>query len=376
MHRGVREFIRWVQTHEAEPNVRVMRAATTRELNAIQHEIGTPLPADLRMVLSVFGGGALPNGVMLSVQPGPGETIGAVLRQIATERKASFFDPEVLLPFFRNEQGSILAFDRTAAPVQDTWPIVDLDLQTGEVCLIHRTFDGWCRLCLADWTSPDFQDEFSIDKYLAQAERHVTIEPDVSIAHLTVAHALRRAGQPERALSSYLAAARCVPAVPRADWEALKLAVLLGRPREALEVGARLVRRAPPEVWDERGTTPSRTASALASLTLGISDSARAAVLRLIDPLVAQGLDDRDRAALQAIRRAITRGERLPPPHPAPDADVWPAGVSVASVWPKLQAAYREGRLRDDHLVLDPRFGQLEAPYEPVALLRLRRDFV
>ena len=36
-------------------------------------------------------------------------------------------DPELLLPFHHTELGSYLAFDRSAAPISDTWPIVDFD---------------------------------------------------------------------------------------------------------------------------------------------------------------------------------------------------------------------------------------------------------
>ena len=129
-------------------------------------------------------------------------------RYAAEDADVSFLDPELLLPFHRTEAGSYLAFDRSAAPVSDTWPIVDYDLETGERRLIHRTFDGWCRLCVAEWTAPDYTEEFTVEKYLLQGERHASIEPDVSIAHVTVAHANRRAGEPEKALESYLKACR------------------------------------------------------------------------------------------------------------------------------------------------------------------------
>ncbi len=186
MHRGVRELIRWVQEHDGSDTVKANRPATAKEITALEHQLGAPLPADLKVVLSVFDGATLPNGILLTAAAGGAESIEAGLEALAAERGVSFLDPELLLPFHRSEIGTYLAFDRSAGPVSDTWPVVDFDPQTGETRLIHRTFDGWCRLCVREWTAEDYAAEFTVDKYLAQGQRHAEIEPDVSIAHVTV----------------------------------------------------------------------------------------------------------------------------------------------------------------------------------------------
>lgn len=373
MHRGVRELIRWVQEHDGSETVRARRPAAAKDITALEHQLGAPLPADLKLVLSVFDGAILPNGVLLSSLAGPGDTIEAALRTIADERGVSFLDPEMLLPFHRTELGSYLAFDRSAAPISDTWPIVDYDPQSGETRLVHRTFDGWCRLCVREWTSADYSDEFTVDKYLRQGERHVEIEPDVSIAHVTVAHALRRAGEPERALESYLRAGRCVPAVAWADWEALKLAVTLGYPADAFEAAARLGKRAPASTWERRETTPSRVAYAVGKAAPEPGGN-QEPWLRILDQLVAQALDDDDRDAAKAIRLAVVTGEPLPPPSPEQHAPIATEG-DPATVFAAACEAYRQGLLRDEDLVLDPRLDILRSGHDPADILRIRRDF-
>ncbi len=373
MHRGVRELIRWVQEHDGSETVRAQRPAAAKEVTALEHQLGAPLPADLKVVLNVFDGASLPNGVLLSAAPGPGDTIEAALKQLAEERGVSFLDPELLRPFHRTELGSYLAFDRSAAPVSDTWPVVDYDPQSGEMRLIHRTFDGWCRLCVREWTSADDAEEFTVDKYLRHGERHAEIEPDVSIAHVTVAHALRRAGEPERSLESYLRAGRCVPAVPWADWEALKLAAVLRYPADALEAGSRLAKRAPATTWEIRGTTPSRVAYALARVAPPKSAD-QEAWLRMIDGLIAQALDDEDREATKAIRRAIVKGEATPLPSPPQEAPI-EVGDDLDAVFATACDAYRDGSLRDDDLILDPRLDPVWLTHDPADVLRIRRDF-
>src|SRR5690606_35204798 len=126
MHRGVREFIRWVQEQTAagSETVKVLGPAQQKQVTPLEHQLGTPLPADLKLVIGVFDGAQLPNGVLLGAQPGPGSTIEAGLKALAEDADVSFLDPELLLPFHRTEAGSYLAFDRSAAPVSDTWPIV------------------------------------------------------------------------------------------------------------------------------------------------------------------------------------------------------------------------------------------------------------
>jgi hypothetical protein len=263
MHRGVRDFIRWMEDHREQAGIALQPPAQAKDVQAIEHHVGSPLPADLRIVLGRFNGAVMPAGTLLTAAPGPGATIESALKEVAAQREASFLDPDLLLPFHRTEQGTVLAFDRSAAPIADTWPIVDFDPETGEVKLVHRTFDGWCRLCFQEWTT-EIDTVFDLDKYLRQGHRHVEIEPDVSIAHVTVAHALRRAGKPALALSGYLHGGRCVPPIPWADWEALKLAALLGDFDAVAEAGGRLAKRTPARIWEQRGTTPSRVAYVLA----------------------------------------------------------------------------------------------------------------
>ena len=373
MHRGVRELIRWVQEHDGSETVKTHGPAAAKDVTALEHQLGAPLPADLKIVLNVFDGATLPNGVLLSSVAGPGDTVEAGLRALAEERGVSFLDPELLLPFHRTELGSYLAFDRSAAPVSDTWPVVDFDPQSGEMRLIHRTFDGWCRLCVREWTSADYADEFTVDKYLRQGERHAEIEPDVSIAHVTVAHALRRAGEPERALESYLRAGRCVPAVPWADWEALKLASNLTYPADALEAASRLGKRAPVSTWERRETTPSRVAYAIAKVAPAAGEN-QEAWLRVVDQLVAQALDDEDRAAAKAIRRAVVKGGPRPAPSPPQQAEL-EIVEDADALFASACEAYRAGSLRDEDLVLDPRLDALGRGHDPADLLRIRRDF-
>lgn len=373
MHRGVRQFIRWVQKSDGEL-ARAERPAAARELTALEHQLGAPLPADLRLVLSVFDGAALPNGTLLSAQPGPGNTIESALKAMADELGTSFLDPELLLPFHRTEAGSYLAFDRSAAPISDTWPVVDFDLETGEQRIIHRTFDGWCRLCVAEWTAADYTAEFTVEKYLAQGERHAAIESDVSIAHVTVAHALRRAGRPEDALDSYLRAGRCVPAVHWSDWEALKLAALLAYPAQAMEAGIRLGKRAPRSMWDERETSPSRVAFALAKIAPPPGE-AQEPWLRILDQLVSQALDDEDRAATAAIRKWVVKGEgSIPAPSPTQVAEI-DLVTDLEAMWLRCAEAYTAGALREDDLLLDTRLEPLWQVHDMADLLRIRRGF-
>ncbi|MGE0787495.1 MAG: SMI1/KNR4 family protein [Sandaracinaceae bacterium] len=376
MHRGVREFIQWVQQAGPGAGIKIEQPASNREIIVLEHQLGTPLPTDLKLVLGVFDGAQLPNGVLLGAQPGPGNTIEAALKALAEDEDASFLDPELLLPFHRSEAGSYLCFDRSAAPVPDTWPVVDYDLATGERRLTHRTFDGWCRLCIDEWTAVDYASEFTIEKYLKQGQRHATIEPDVSIAHVTVAHALRRAGEPDAALESYLMAGRCVPSVAWSDWEALKLAALLAYPAHALEAGARLGKRAPRSMWDQRETTPSRVAYALARLAPRETDE-QEPWLRIIDQLVAQAVDDEDAAAATAIRQAMLAGVDLPEPYPPQEGavDELDTAVDGEDAWSALADAYKRGELRDDDLLLDPSFTRVGQQRDLSDLLRIRRDF-
>ncbi len=373
MHRGIREFIQWVMGGGDGLGATPERPASTKEIIVLEHQLGTPLPADLKLVLGVFDGATLPNGVLLSARPGPGNTIEAALKAHAEDRGTSFLDPELMLPFHRTEAGSYLCFDRSAAPVADTWPVVDYDLETGEMRLTHRTFDGWCQLCVEEWTADDYHADFTVEKYLRGGQRHAAIEPDVSVAHVTVAHALRRAGEPEDSLESYLRAGRCVPPLAWADWEALKLAALLRYPAHALEAAGRLCRRAPESMWDLRETTPSRVAYAIASVAPG-PDGHQEPWLRALDQLCQQPLDEDDAAAAAAIRQAVIAGEPVPPPSPPQEAEIAFAD-DLDALWAAVADAYRAGSLREDDLLLDPRFAPLTERYDLVDVLRIRRDF-
>lgn len=375
MHRGVREFVRWMEDHRDQSGVTLQAPAQARDVQAIEHQCGSPLPADLRLVLGRFNGAVTPNGTLLTAAPGPGTTIEAALKEVATQRESSFLDPDLLLPFHRTEHGTVLAFDRSAAPVADTWPIVDYDPEYGEVKLVHRTFDGWCRLCVSEWTT-EVDTPFDLEKYLRQGQRHVEIEPDVSIAHVTVAHALRRAGRPEEALASYLRGGRCIPAIPWADWEALKLATLLGDLDAIVEAAGRLCKRTPAQVWETRGTTPSRVAYVIARALRGLPEgSRRVALKRAIEHLRAQSKGPEDAAARDAILAAVESEARdIPPPWPAQETAIPDTG-DPETWWAAVVEGYRAGTLRDDDLVLDAVYGPLLEKHDLGEILRMRREF-
>ena len=372
MHRGVQELIRWTESHQDFPGVALNRPAVTAELNALEQQLGVPLPADLRLVLSRFNGGMLPNGTMLAAGIGPG-TVEAAVRAYAEAVEADFLDPELLLPFFRTNEGSLLCFDRSAAPISDTWPIVDYFEDTGETRLVFRTFDGWCRTSVASYESPDFLDDFSLDKYLSQGRRHAEMEPDVATAHATVAHAQKRAGQPEEALRSYLAAARCVPPLAWCDWEAFKIAALLEREPEAVEAATRLCSRAPTDKWAERETTPATVADVVGYCAVRADD--RSHWVRLLDQLVRECWDDDEKAHVHAVRKAVVSKMALPPTRAPRDEPVIVAQSDVEAWWSAAKDAYHQGMLRDDDMLLDPTLAPLRQQRDFRELLRIRREF-
>lgn len=376
MHRGVSELVQWLEKNREAEGVKLQAPARASDVQALEHDLGSPIPTDLRMVLGRFNGAELPSGaVLLTAAPGPGPTIEAATKEVAGQRGGEFLDQDQLLPFARTEHGSVLAFDRSAAPVADTWPIVDFDPETAETRIVHRTFDGWCRVQVGEWTAPDREEEFSLDKYLRTGQRHAEIEKDVSIAHVTVGHALRRAGRADDALASYLKGARCVPAIPWADWEALKLAVILQRWTDALESGSRLAKRTRPAVWALRGTTPSRVAYLLArAMRLSLTIE-RAPWLRAVDHLETQALDDHDELALQAIREAMDDEKTpIPPPSPA-QSNVVPVTADLSATFEAMKAAYAAGQLRDDDVALDASYDPVAREHDLAALVRIRRDF-
>ncbi len=372
MHRGVQDFMRVVLTQGEALGIQPNAACPAATLSQLEHQIGSPLPADFRLALSKFNGAKLPIGTLLGVGAPVGDTSESALKDLAEHLGRSFLDPELPLPFHRNDEGALLAFDRSAGPVADTWPIVDFFAETGEVRLVYRTFDGWCRTMVAEWTSPDFFDAFTLDKYLHAGERHAGIESDVASAHATVAHALKRAGRPEDALRSYLRAARCVPSLPWCDWEALKIAALLGDRDAALEAATRLAARAPAERWAQRETTPGRVADVLGKLPVGASQLATCT--RLLDQLAAQSVETEDKEQVASVRHSLVNHTGLPETRPS-RVSVMPAVPNVAQWWAATRQAYANGQVRDEDLLLDPSFEQLRAAHDFRELLRIRRDF-
>ena len=373
MHRGVHEFIAWVEQHPDLAPLQLTPPATAMDLAVVEERIASPLPADLRFVLSRHNGGALPSGQLLSAGDTGADNMLAVADELAVRLRKPVRDPELLFPFYRSDDGGILAFDRSAGPVSDTWPIIDYYLESGEQRLVHRTFDGFCRLRVAEWTSPDFGSEFTLPSYLRSGERHVAIEPDVSIAHATVAHALRRAGRPEEALDAYLRAARCVPAQPWCDWEALKLAALLGDGRAAWEAAVRISSRAPQPRWRQRETTPAMVADVLSVVAARLT-SRREQVLRICDQLAAQAESDREKHHIAAVRRALHAGTPLPTPLLARVSAV-PAAADVAAWVSAVKEAYRKGKVRDEDLLLDPSYAPLRTQFALTDVLRTPRAF-
>jgi len=190
-----------------------------------------------------------------------------------------------------------------------------------------------------------------------------------------VGHALRRAGEPDRALSSYVKGGRCVPPIAWADWEALKLAVILEDWRAAVEVGGRLTKRSRKDTWELRGTTPSRVAYLLARGLKKAKPSDPSQWMRMLDHVSHQGLDDEDKTALAAITAAAldpTAEIPLPSPPQPPALELDP-DVDIA--FARMREAYGAGQLRDDDLALDPRYDAVASTYPLADVLRIRREF-
>ena len=350
MHRGVREFTAWIEENRDDPRVDLNPPATSAEFSALEQQLGGPLPADLRFVLTRFNGGRLPSGQMLPAGIEP-DTIGAAIRQYAEEAARDFLDNEILLPFLRTNEESLLAFDRSGGPVSDTWPIIDYFGDSGEEPLVYRTFDGWCRHSVSNWRSEPPDAEFTLDMYLARGARHVDAEPDVASGHATVAHALKRAGRPGAALAAYLAAGRCVPTLPWCDWNALLLAVLVEDHAAAFEATSRLASRGPADLWRRRDTTPAKVAEAAAQI-----------------------LPRDEREVIETIRRAML-DPAIPYPPPRPRESPLDTDAEEGEQWSSLQAGYEEGRIRDEDLLLDPEIVKLRRVRPVTTLLRIRREF-
>jgi len=324
-------------------------------------------------MLSRYNGGELPSGQLLSAGDTSPSSMLAVADELAERLEMPVRDPDLLFPFYRSDDGGILAFDRSAGPVADTWPIIDYYLESGEQRLVHRTFDGFCRLRVAEWSSTDFGGEFTLASYLRSGERHVAIEPDVSVAHATVAHALRRAGRPEDALAAYLDAARCVPAQAWCDWEALKLAALLGDGRAAWEAAVRLAARAPKPRWRQRETTPALVADVVAVIAARLA-SRRDRVLRLFDQLIQQEDGEREQRHIAAVRQSVL--DQRPAPLPFTPRNHGIAAQADHALWIKaISAAYAKGKVRDEDLLLDPSYAPLRAGFVLADVLRVPRAF-
>jgi hypothetical protein len=373
MHRGVHDFIAWVEQHTDLAGLTQTPPAGAAELGLVEERIASPLPADLRFMLLRYNGGPVPNGQLLRAGASGPDSMLAVADELAERLGKPVSDPELLFPFYRSDDGGILAFDPSAGPVSDTWPIIDYYLESGEQRLVHRTFDGFCRLRVAEWTSPDHGTEFTLASYLRSGRRHVAIEPDVSIAHATVAHALRRAGKPEDALGAYLRAARCVPAQAWCDWEAFKLAALLGDGRAAWESAVRLSARAPKARWRQRETTPVMVTDVL-SVVAGCMKVHREQLLRLCDQLAAQCEGEREQRHIASVRQAMQSGSPSPMPLLPRVSDV-PASTDIPAWLAALKEAYRKGRVRDEDLLLDPSYAPLRQQFALIDVLRTPRAF-
>ena len=187
-----------------------------------------------------------------------------------------------------------------------------------------------------------------------------------------MAHALRRAGEPERALASYLIASRCVPQLAFCDWEGLKLAVLLRDAKSALTIARRLCSRAPIRGWQARATTPRQVADVLGMLVTEVEPPEP--LLALLDQLAAQAPDESSKAAINTLRRAVIGGEALPLPQPVRPTAV-PPRPELDVFWDATEQAYLNGAVRDEDLLLDPAYRPLARHRPLVDLLRVRRDF-
>jgi hypothetical protein len=164
-----------------------------------------------------------------------------------------------------------------------------------------------------------------------------------------------------------------VPAQAWCDWEALKLAALLGDGRAAWESSVRLSARAPHALWKQRETTPALVADVLCVI-VGRLDSRRERVLRLCDQLADQADSEREKQHIAVVRHTLHTDGPVPMPllprvasvPPNTDADAW---LST------LREAYRKGKVRDEDLLLDPSYAGLRAKFALADVLRVPRAF-
>ena len=85
--------------------------------------------------------------------------------------------------------------------------------------------------------------------------------------------------------------------------------------------------------------------------------------------------DQLSEAAAVGIRKAMVSGEGHPPmPDPPQEAEI-DFVDDLDELWAGCAAAYAAGSLREDDLLLDPRFSALADKYDLADLLRIRRGF-
>lgn len=369
MHQGVRDLLAWTRANRDNPAVRLHPPARSSELTALERELGQPLPTDLRIVLGYFNGGRLPIAELLPAGIGPG-TIGGALKSYAQHVGRDFLDRELLLPFARTDEDSLLAFDRAAGPLADTWPIVDYHPGTRTHRLVYRTFDGFCRHALSEWTSEDFGGPFSLDLYLRKAERHLEAEGDVAAAHAALAHAERRAGLVAKAIRSYLRAGALIPSEDWCDYEALKLAALTNDAEAGIQAASRLAQPCPRERWARREAEPGRVAEAMGILAR--RSGKEGAFLSLLKRLRLSAYEE------LPIVDGIIASLRIGGPietRPISPAPVVEPSTDRNVYAQRLTDAYVSGALRDENMLFDPGLAPLRDAGWFGELHKIRREF-
>ena len=129
-------------------------------------------------------------------------------------------------------------------------------------CIARSTASAGCALARSG-PRPTSAAQFTLESYLRSGQRHVEIEPDVAVAHATVAHALRRAGKPELALRRTCAAHAACRLCRGATGKRSRSRCCSATPMRARGCGARLSRARRQPRWDQRATTPSWSADVL-----------------------------------------------------------------------------------------------------------------
>jgi hypothetical protein len=95
--------------------------------------------------------------------------------------------------------------------------------------------------------------------------------------------------------------------------------------------------------------------------------------MRLLDQLAEQAAPT-DVPAIHAVRRALFTEAPMPETRATRPTAV-PAITNDVERWVALELAYKEGRLRDEDLLLDPAYGGKDADPPLGRLLRIRREF-